>query len=179
MITDGKKWHYLAVKSFSALLRGTTSDNNRDFYSLNCFHLYSTKDKLKKHKNAFENHDHCYVEMPKKDNKILKYKHGKKSMKVQFITYAGSESLPKKMNTCHSNPKKSSTTKVNEHIPSGYSLLTYCSFDTTNSKLDCYRSEDCIKNLCIDLKEHATKIISYEKKRNDIINKRRRKENAS
>ena len=47
MITDGKKWHYLAAKSFSALLRGTTSDNNRDFYSLNCFHLYSTKEKLK------------------------------------------------------------------------------------------------------------------------------------
>ena len=26
---------------------------------------------LKKYKNACENHDYCYVEMPKEDNKIL------------------------------------------------------------------------------------------------------------
>ena len=31
MITDGTKWHYLAVKSLSALLRGTTSNHNGDF----------------------------------------------------------------------------------------------------------------------------------------------------
>ena len=34
-----------------------------------------------------------------------------------------------------------------------------------------------MKNFCLDLTEHATKIINYEKRRNDIINKRRR-ENA-
>ena len=44
-------------------------------------------------------------------------------------------------------------------------MLTNCSFDTTKSKLDCYRSEDCMKKFCIDLKEHVTKIISYEKKK--------------
>ena len=37
MITDGEKWHYLAVKSLSALLRGITGNNNGDFYCLNCF----------------------------------------------------------------------------------------------------------------------------------------------
>ena len=30
MITDGKKWHYLAVKSLSALLRGITSNYKED-----------------------------------------------------------------------------------------------------------------------------------------------------
>ena len=38
MITDGEKWHYLAVKSLSTLFRGITSNNNGDFYCLNCFH---------------------------------------------------------------------------------------------------------------------------------------------
>ena len=37
MITDGKKWHYLALNSLSALLRGITGNNNGDFYCLNCF----------------------------------------------------------------------------------------------------------------------------------------------
>ena len=72
IITDGKKWHYLAVKRLYALLRGITFNNNGEFYCLNCFHPYSTKDKLEKHKKVFENHDCCYVEMPKEDNKILK-----------------------------------------------------------------------------------------------------------
>ena len=37
MITDGEKWHYLAVKRLSALFRGIIGNNNGDFYCLNCF----------------------------------------------------------------------------------------------------------------------------------------------
>ena len=84
MITDGTKWHYLAVKSLSALLRGITSNYNGDFYCLNCFRSYSTKEKLEKHENVCNDHDYCYVEMPN-DNKILKYNHGEKSLKAPFI----------------------------------------------------------------------------------------------
>ena len=52
MITDRKKWHYLLVKSLSALFRGKTSTNNGDFYCLNCFCSYRTENKLKKHKKS-------------------------------------------------------------------------------------------------------------------------------
>ena len=45
MVTNGKKWHYLTVKSLSTLLRGLTSNHNGDFYYLNCFHSYSTEKK--------------------------------------------------------------------------------------------------------------------------------------
>ena len=31
MITDGKKWHYLTVKTLSALLRGVTSKIRKTF----------------------------------------------------------------------------------------------------------------------------------------------------
>ena len=72
-------------------------------------------------------------------------------------------SLPERIDTCYSNPEKSSTTKINKHTPSGYSVFTQCSFDATKNKLDCYRGKDCIKPFCKDLKEHATKIINYEK----------------
>ena len=72
MIFDGEKWHYLAVKKLSTLLRGVTSKHNGDFYCLNCFHSYRTNEKLNKHKNVWKNHDYCYVEIPEKDNEILK-----------------------------------------------------------------------------------------------------------
>ena len=67
------------------------------------------------------------------------------------------------MSTCYNNPEKSSTTKINKHTPSGYSLFTHCSFDKTKNKLDYYRGEDCMKKFWKDLREHATKIINSEK----------------
>ena len=85
-------------------------------------------------------------------------------MKAPFVIYAGLESLLEKMSPCHNNPGKSSTTKMNKHTLSGYSLFTHYSFDTTKNKLDYYRGKNCMKNFCLDLREHATKIINYEKK---------------
>ena len=115
MITDGEKWHYLAVKSLSALLRGATGNNHGDFYCLNCFRAYTTENKLESHKKVCENHDYCCVEMPNEDNKILKYNHGKKSMKTPFIIYADLESLLEKMDTCYDSSEKSSATKINKY----------------------------------------------------------------
>ena len=43
-------------------------------------------------------------------------------------------------------------------------MFTHCSFDAAKNKLDCYRGKDCMERFCKDLKEHATKIINYEKK---------------
>ena len=85
-------------------------------------------------------------------------------MRVPFVIYADLECLIEKMSSCHNDPKKSSTIKVNKHIPSGYSLFTCSSFDTTENKLDYYRS-DCVKKFCEDLKKHVTRIINYEKKK--------------
>ena len=51
MISNGEKWHCLTVKNLSGLLRGITSNHAGDFYCLNCFCAYSTKNKLEKQKN--------------------------------------------------------------------------------------------------------------------------------
>ena len=75
------------------------------------------------------------------------------------------ESLLEKIDTCHNNPENSSTIKINKHTAPGYSLFTHCSFDTIKSKQDYYRGKDFIKNFCKDLKNHATKIVNYEKKK--------------
>ena len=54
--------------------------------------------------------------------------------------------------------------KKTMHTPSGYSLFQNCSFDSTKNKLDCYSKKDCMEKFC---KEHAMKIINYEK--NEMI----------
>ena len=103
--------------------------------------------------------------MSNEENKIIKYNQGEKSIKLPFIIYADLECLLEKMNNCYNNPEESSTTEINKQTPSGYSLFTHCSFDETKNKLDYYRGEDCMKKLCKDLREHATKIINCEKKK--------------
>ena len=102
--------------------------------------------------------------MPNKDNNLIKYNQGDKSLKLSFIIYADLECLLKKIDTCQNNPDLSSATKINQHIPSGYSIYTSCSFDKSNNKLSYYRGEDCMRRFCKDLKDHATKIIDFKKK---------------
>ena len=165
MITDGEKWHYLTVKNVSGLLRRITSTHKEDFYCLNYFRSYRTRNKLEAHKKICENHNYCNEEMPTKDNNIIKYNQGEKSIKLPFVIYADLECLLEKMSTCQNNPNKSSTTEINKHIPSGYSIFTHFSFDQTKNKLNHYRGKDCMKKFCKDLREHPTKIINYEKKK--------------
>ena len=102
--------------------------------------------------------------MPEEDHKILKCNHGEKSMRAPFVIYVDLECLLEKMNACHNTPEKSSTAKVNKHTPSGYSLFTNCSFDTTKNKFEYYRGKNYMEKFCKDLKEYGTKIINYEEK---------------
>ena len=164
MITDGKKWCNLAVKSLSAFLRGITSKHIGEFYCLNCFHSCRTESKLKKLEKVCNDHNYCYAEMPNEYNKILKYNHGEKSIKAPAITSADLECLLEKIHSCQNNPGKSYTEKKTTHKPSGYSIFTSCSIDPTKNKLDCYKGENRMERFLKDLREYAMKIINYEKK---------------
>ena len=95
--------------------------------------------------------------MPNEDNEILKYNYGEKSIKAPAIIYADLECLLEKNAFFFGEKIK--------HTPSAYSLFTNCSFDVTKNKLDCYKCEDCMGKFCKDLREHAIKIINYEKKK--------------
>ena len=86
MIKDNEKGHYVAVKKLFALFRNITSKHDGYFYCLNCLHLFCSKNKPKEHENVCKNHD-FYIEMPKEEI-MLKYNHGEKSMEISFIIYA-------------------------------------------------------------------------------------------
>ena len=149
----------------SALVRGITLNHNEDFYCLYCIRTFKTKNKLKKHERVCHDHYYCYVEMPNEDNKILKHNHGEKSVKPPFIIYVELECLFEKMHSYQNNPEKSYTQEKTKHTTSGCSMFTNCSLDSTKNQFDCYRGKDCMESFCKSLKEHATKLINYEKKR--------------
>ena len=177
MITDGEKWHYIALKSeptddgfnrrtksLSKLFRGITSNHDGDFYCLNCLHSFRTDNALKKHERLCENNDYCSVEMPTKLNKILKYNHGEKSLKTPFVIYVDLECLLLKQQPCQNNPNESYIERKAIHQPCGYSIDLVCSFDSKEDKHSFYRGNDCIKKFYNELKELGTKVVSYEQK---------------
>ena len=65
LIDDGIKYHYLAATNLSGLLQGNSSNHRGDFYCLNCFNSYTTKNKLKEHEEICNNNDSCRIEMPR------------------------------------------------------------------------------------------------------------------
>ena len=131
---------------------------------MNCFNSYSSENKLKEHEKICNKNDSCRLIMPELDEKILKYNHGEKSLKAPYVIYLDLECLLVKMLSCQNNPNNSYTERKAMHEPSGWTIFTNCSFDKAKSKLDYYRGKDCIKELCKKLKNHALKIINYEKK---------------
>ena len=161
LVFDGKKWHIYSVQNLLKLLRGVTSNHNGDLYCLSCLHSFRTKNVLKKHERLCDKHDYCHVKTPTEENKILKYNHGEKSLKAPFIITFDLECLLKKEQSCQNNPEKSYTERKAKHEPSGYSWSLICSFDATKNKHNFYRERNCIEKFCKDLKELGMEIINY------------------
>ena len=82
-----RKGHYLAVKKLSTSLRGLMSKHHGDFYCLNCFHSFSTKNTFESHERVCKNKDFCDVKMYSKDTNILEFNQYQKSDEAPFVIY--------------------------------------------------------------------------------------------
>ena len=145
MIPNGEKLHYLAVKKLSVLLRLITSKHHEDFYCFNCLRYFATEKNLKSPKKVCQNKGFCKVIMPYQDIKVLEFNQNQKSDKAPFIIYADLKWIIENIDGCKNNPENSSTTKVSEHIPSGFSMTTISSFRSTENEHAVYRGKDCMK----------------------------------
>ena len=66
--------------------------------------------------------------------KILEFNQYQKYEKAPFIIYADFLCLIEKIDGCNNNPENSSTSKVGEHILSGFSISTISFFKSINLK---------------------------------------------
>ena len=121
-------WHYLVVKKLSGLLSGITSKHYSEFYCLNCLHSFRTKNKIESHRKVCENKNFCNEIILSEGNKILEFNQYQKPDKASFNVYADLECVIEKIDRCKNNAKNSSTTRVTEHIQSGFSMSTISSF---------------------------------------------------
>ena len=176
MITDGEKWHYLALKSIltsdgymrptqsiSRLFNKITSSNTiNDYYCLNCFQSNSTENKLKEPELVCENHDYCEVVMPDDRNKIIRYASGSKSLKMTQAIYVDIECHLVKHDTSTNKINKSWSTTKNTRVPTGYATNKVNEYKDNYHTY--YRGKDCMTKLSKDLLKIGKEILNEEKK---------------
>ena len=121
-----------------------------------------------------ENEKFCGIFMPSKKDKILKFSQCMKSDKMPYIIYAGLESLIKEIGGSANIPEKSSSTKIGQHIPCGYSMSTIWAFDIIENEHNLYRREKCMKIFC-NSKETCNNIIEFETKKISSLTKKESK----
>ena len=80
---------------------------------------------------------------------------------MPYIIYSDTESLIKRIDGYANNPEKSSTTKIGEHIPCGYSMSTLWAFDHIENKHTLCCRKDCMRKFCTSLREHATNVTKF------------------
>ena len=88
------------------------------------------------HKKECENKDCCNIVMPSEETKISEFNQYHKFDKVPLIIYADLECLMEKIDRFKNNRGNSCTTKVCEHVPSGFSMSTTFSFRGLENKHD-------------------------------------------
>ena len=103
--------------------------------------------------------------MPSEDAKKLRFNKYQKSDKAPFTIYAYLECWLEKTARCKNDPENSSTTKVNEHIPSDFLMSTISSFKSIENKHKVYREKDCLKKFCESFREDSMKTINFNKKK--------------
>ena len=103
--------------------------------------------------------------MSSEDTKILEFNQCQKYDKAPCIIYADPEYLIEKIDGYKNNPENSSTSKVGEHIPSGFSMSTISSFKSIENKHNVYKGKDCMKRFYESLREHAMKITNFKKRK--------------
>ena len=74
--------------------------------------------------------------MPSENTKILEFNQYQKSDKLPFIIYADLKCILEKIDGYKNNPENSSTTKVSEHTPSGFSVSAISSFTSIENNHD-------------------------------------------
>ena len=100
---------------------------------------------LNRIKKVYENKDVYNIITPSEDIKILKFNQYQKSDKAPIVIYADLECLTKKIDECKNNPEYLSTTKVNKHFASGFSMPTSSPFRSIKNKHNVYRGKGCME----------------------------------
>ena len=83
------------------------------------------------------------------EGSFVEFHDGQNQFKVPFVMHADLEVIFKQTKeNVKSNPEKSYTKEINQHVPSGFCVNSVFAYGEVENPFKLYRSEDCVKVFC-------------------------------
>ena len=138
--------HYVLIKDFNKFMFSQTKHKERKHLCMHCLQCFSSERVLNDHKeNCITLNGTQAINMPNKNNNILKFNNFHKQQAVPFVIYADFEAITEKIQGCQPNDKKSFTEAYQKHTDCGYGYKLVCCYDDKYTKpLQLYRGQHAV-----------------------------------
>ena len=137
LITKDENKHYVLIKDFNKFMYQQTKHKERKHFCMHCLQCFSSE---RVQVNGIQ-----AVNMPDKDNNILKFNNFHKQQPVSFVIYADFEAITEKIQGCRQNNDSSYTEAYQKHTDCGYGYKVVCCYDDKYSKpVQIYRGEKAV-----------------------------------
>ena len=148
ILEEGKKKHYVAIKSLERLLSKMNSKHNpAQHFCNNCLQVFSDATSRDNHYEYCRSNESVRIEMPTR-NPIVEYSKGQHQFKVPFIMYADFESILELIQGVSNDSNVSSTRRVNTHKPLGWCLHSKFAYGKVKNPTTQYRGTECVEKFC-------------------------------
>ena len=146
IITKDENQHYVLIKDFNKFMYKQTKHKERKHFCMHCLQCFSSERVLNNHKdNCIQINGTQAINMPDKDNNILKFNNYHKQQPIPFVIYADFEAITEKVQRCQPNNDKSYTEAYQKHTDCGYGYKVVCCYDDKYTKpINIYRGEKAV-----------------------------------
>ena len=146
MVMKDENKHYVLIKDFSKFMYNQTKHKERKHFCMYCLQCFSSERVLNNHKeNCIQINGQQAVNMPTKDNNILKFNNFHKQQQTPFVIYADFEAITEKIQGCQPDSNKSYTEAYQIHTDCGYGYKVVCCYDDKYTKpIQLYRGENAV-----------------------------------
>jgi len=153
LLANNDTSHYVWIKDLSRLIYRTSKHKCRKYPCRRCLHIFSREDLLVKHTPDCQgiSEKPQRVDMPRKDERLLKFINHHCQMKVPYIIYADFE--------CLNIPIGSTMSKLTSHEPCGFCYIVVRCDGVSNAPV-LYRGMDTVVKFLQHLKVELTEINS-------------------
>ena len=146
------------IKSLSRLLRSSNTKHKcKQHFWMNCLQGFTLELSKDEHQVYCKDNETVRVEMPSKGLTIEFYD-GQNQFKVPFTMYVDFEAILEPIQGSSPDPEEPYTSKVNQHIPSGWCVYSKFTYGEADDPLKLYRGKDCVEKFCDHVKEEAHRL---------------------
>ena len=111
------------------IMYNQSKHKERKHFCMYCLQCFSSEGILVKHtNNCLTINGKQAINMPKKDENVLKFNNFHKQLPVPFVIYTNFEAITKKVQSCRPNDNKSYTEAYQNHEDCGYGYKVVCCY---------------------------------------------------